>query len=77
MNAQGPRGETSMREVSLRSKIAIFSVGLLTFLGILTETSLTVAFPILMKQFNASLDSVQWLTSGYLLMVTVVMCSTA
>ncbi|MFT8357152.1 MAG: MFS transporter [Bifidobacterium aquikefiri] len=66
-----------MREVSLRSKIAIFSVGLLTFLGILTETSLTVAFPILMKQFNASLDSVQWLTSGYLLMVTVVMCSTA
>ncbi|MFT9008531.1 MAG: MFS transporter [Bifidobacterium sp.] len=66
-----------MREVSLRSKTAIFSVGLLTFLGILTETSLTVAFPILMKEFNASLDSVQWLTSGYLLMVTVVMCSTA
>ncbi|WP_369343674.1 MFS transporter [Bifidobacterium aquikefiricola] len=63
--------------MSLQSKLAIFSVGLLTFLGILTETSLTVAFPILMHQFNASLGSVQWLTSGYLLMVTVVMCSTA
>lgn len=63
--------------VTTRTKLAILSTGLLSFIGILVETSLNVTFPTMIKQFNTSLGTVQWLTSGYLLMVTIVMSTTA
>lgn len=56
---------------------AIFSVALMTFVGVLNETSMNVAYPILAKDFGVSLDVVQWITGGYLLMVTIVMGTTA
>ncbi|MCT3399881.1 MFS transporter [Lentilactobacillus hilgardii] len=63
--------------VSIRTKLAILATGLLSFIGILVETSLNVTFPTMMVQFHTSLSTVQWLTSGYLLMVTIVMSTTA
>lgn len=45
-------------------------------MGILTETSLNVTFPTMMKQFSVSLDVTQWTTTGYLLMIAIIMiCS--
>ncbi len=67
----------NQKVVSVQTKLAILSTGLLSFLGILVETSLNVTFPTMIKQFNTSLSTVQWLTSGYLLMVTIVMSTTA
>lgn len=64
-------------KVTFQTKIAILATGLLSFLGILVETSLNVTFPTMIKQFSTSLSTVQWLTSGYLLMVTIVMSTTA
>lgn len=56
---------------------AIFSMALLTFIGILNETAMNVTYPELVKYFGVSLDIVQWITTGYLLMVTIVMGTTA
>lgn len=56
---------------------AIVGTGILAFTGILTETSMNVTFPELMKQFGISLSVVQWLTTAYLLMVSLVMTTSA
>ena len=56
---------------------AIFSMALLTFVGILNETAMNVTYPELVKVFGVSLDVIQWITTGYLLMVTIVMGTTA
>jgi Arabinose efflux permease len=63
--------------VSNRVKLSILAVGLLSFTGILIETSMNVTFPTLTKVLNVSLGTVQWLTTGYLLLTTVVMSTTA
>ncbi|MFB9770320.1 MFS transporter [Lactiplantibacillus modestisalitolerans] len=63
--------------VTLRVKLSILAVGLLTFLGVLIETSMNVTFPTLTKDLNVSLGTVQWLTTGYLLLTTIVMSTTA
>lgn len=60
-----------------RAYIAIFPMAMMTFLGILNETSVNVTYPILSREFNTSLDVTQWITAGYLLTVTIVMGTTA
>lgn len=57
--------------------LAIFSCALLAFIGVLNETSMNVTYPELSRLFDISLDVVQWITAGYLLMVTLVMGTTA
>jgi len=63
--------------VSTRVKLSILAVGLLSFTGILIETSMNVTFPTLTKDLGVSLGIVQWLTTGYLLLTTIVMSTTA
>lgn len=50
---------------------AIVATGLMSFCGVIVETSMNVTFPILMHQFNVSTSTVQWMTSVYLLVVAV------
>lgn len=71
------RGKKLKDVVSNRVKLSILAVGLLSFTGILIETSMNVTFPTLTKVLNVSLGTVQWLTTGYLLLTTVVMSTTA
>ena len=61
------------KEVTGKHVLAILSCALMAFVGILTETSLNVTFPTLMKQFHVGLGTVQWTTTGYLLMIAVIM----
>ncbi|WP_082622358.1 MFS transporter [Levilactobacillus senmaizukei] len=49
----------------------------MAFLGILVETSMNVTFPTLMKTMHVSLSTVQWITTGYLLMVALLMITSA
>ena len=49
---------------------AIISIGLLSFLGIVVETSLNITFPQLTKYFSIPINQVQWLTTGYMLVST-------
>lgn len=63
--------------ISGRVYAGIFAVALLSFMGIMTETATNVTYPKLSNQFQISLDTTQWITAGYLLMVTIVMGTTA
>ncbi|WP_333589705.1 hypothetical protein [Ligilactobacillus acidipiscis] len=64
------------QNVSRQTKASIAAAAMLSFLGILVETSLNVTFPTLTREFNVTLGTMQWVTSGYLLMVTVIMSTT-
>ncbi|MBT8939315.1 MFS transporter [Lactobacillus delbrueckii subsp. bulgaricus] len=64
-------------EKSSKVNLAIFSAGLMTFIGILNETSMNVTYPLLVKEFHQPLATVQWITTAYLLTVTIVMGTTA
>lgn len=64
------------RNNNLKNILAVLAAAFMSFVGILTETSLNVTFPTMMKQFNVSLDVVQWTTTGYLLTIAIIMiCS--
>ncbi len=52
---------------------SIVAVGSLAFVGILTETVMTVLFPELMVEFNVDTATVQWITTIYLLAVAATM----
>ncbi|WEV37685.1 MFS transporter [Lactobacillus sp. ESL0677] len=56
---------------------AIISCALMAFVSILTETSLNVTFPTMMKQFHIGLGLVQWTTTGYLLAIAIIMVSSS
>lgn len=42
------------------------------FMAILSTTTINVAFPVFLKDFDASIDTVQWMITGYLLATGVV-----
>ena len=56
---------------SARLIITVISLAILTFMGIFSETSLAIVSPHLMKEFHVSAVAVQWLTSGFLLLLAV------
>ncbi|GBG93851.1 major facilitator superfamily transporter [Ligilactobacillus salitolerans] len=64
------------QKVSRQTIGSIAAAAILSFIGILVETSLNVTFPELTREFSVSLGTMQWVTSGYLLMVTIVMSTT-
>lgn len=63
--------------VSTQTNLSIAAAALLSFIGILTETSLNVTFPTMTHEFGLPLSTIQLLTSGYLLTVTIVMSTSA
>lgn len=65
------------KKVTLKHVLAIINCAFMAFVSILTETSLNVTFPTLMKQFHVGLGMVQWTTTGYLLMIAIIMVSSS
>lgn len=57
--------------VATKLVIVVVSLAILTFLGILSEASLNIAYSTLMEEFSISASVVQWLTTGYLLLLSV------
>lgn len=66
---EGPQPSRYMSEGRLT--IVVVALSILTFLGILSETSLNIAYSTLMGEFSISADVVQWLTTGYLLLLSI------
>lgn len=66
---EGPQPSRYMSEGRLT--IVVVALAILTFLGILSETSLNIAYSTLMGEFSISADVVQWLTTGYLLLLSI------
>ncbi|WP_125607717.1 DHA2 family efflux MFS transporter permease subunit [Lapidilactobacillus bayanensis] len=63
-------------KMSKRDLLSIVAAAIMAFIGVLIETSMNVTFPTLTKQFGVTLSTVQWVTTGYLLMVSlVIICS--
>lgn len=60
-----------MGSFSRRLIITVISLAILTFMGIFSETSLAIISPDLMNEFQVSAVTVQWLTSGFLLLLAV------
>ncbi len=54
---------------SARLIVTVISLAVLTFMGIFSETSLAIVSPHLMEEFNVSAVTVQWLISGFLLLL--------
>ena len=51
---------------------AVVATGLMSFCGVIVETSMNVTFPTLMRQFSVTSNVVQWMTSVYLLVVAMI-----
>lgn len=52
---------------------SMVATGILAFFGLFLETVLNVLFPALMEEFSIGVSDVQWMTSGYLLVISVIM----
>lgn len=61
------------RKLDARLICSIFAAGLMSFSGVLIETAGNVTFPVLMSEFNVNMSMVQWMTTGYLLVASIVM----
>lgn len=51
---------------------AVIAAGLMSFGGVLIETAMNVTFPHLMQEFNIDASGIQWVTTGYLLAIAIV-----
>lgn len=47
------------------------------FLALLTEVSTNIAFPLFMEKFHVSVSAVQWLTTGFMLVMSAVLPASA
>ncbi|MDU8923399.1 DHA2 family efflux MFS transporter permease subunit [Pasteurellaceae bacterium LIM206] len=52
--------------------LAIIAMAIMSFSGVVSETAMNVTFPTLMREFNIGTSTVQWLTTGYLLVLSLV-----
>ncbi|MFT8357070.1 MAG: MFS transporter [Bifidobacterium aquikefiri] len=66
---------TRTPSIDCRLLWSVISMAMLTFLGILSETSLNIAYSSLMRQYGIEASVVQWLTTGYLLVLAIVIPS--
>jgi EmrB/QacA subfamily drug resistance transporter len=56
---------------------AILAAGLLSLSGVVIETAMNITFPTLMREFSVSTDTVQWMTTLYLLIVAIIVLLSA
>lgn len=61
------------RKLDAKLICSIFAAGLMSFSGVLIETAGNVTFPVLMNEFHVNMSMVQWMTTGYLLVASIVM----
>lgn len=59
-------------KISPKVYAAIIATGLMSFCGVIVETSMNITFPTLMREYNLATNTVQWMTSIYLLVVSIV-----
>ena len=57
---------------NLRLVGKIFATGVMSFCGVVSETAMNVTFPMLMHDFGVGTSTVQWITTGYLLVLSLV-----
>lgn len=58
-------------KLTIKQLLAILSAGLFSFSGVLIETATNITFPTLMNEFQVTTSMVQWMTTGNLLMMGI------
>lgn len=58
--------------VPVRLMLAVVAACLVSFCSLLTETAVNIAFPAIMQDFSVSTKTIQWLTTGNLLVVAMI-----
>lgn len=59
------------RKIDLPLVLSLIATGLLSFSGVVIETAMNITFPALMEEFGVDTSMVQWMTTGYLLVLSV------
>ncbi|MGL2271064.1 MFS transporter [Oenococcus oeni] len=59
--------------ISKKLLASILAIGIMSFCGVVVETAMNITFPTLIKEFNVSTATVQWMTTIYLLVVAIIM----
>lgn len=60
------------KTIDLKLLLSILATGAMTFGGIVAETAMNVTFPTLMKEFQVNTAAVQWITTGYLFILALI-----
>lgn len=63
---------TRSPKISLNLILAILAAGLMSFSGVIVETAMNITFPTLMTDMHVTTSTVQWMTTGYLLVVAII-----
>ena len=66
------RKQKEMSKHNLKLIGEIFATGVMSFCGVVSETAMNVTFPTLMDEFGIGTSTVQWITTGYLLVLSLV-----
>lgn len=69
--------ETSERVLDTRLLLSIIAAGIMSFSGVVVETAMNVTFPALMREFGIGTSLVQWITTGYLLVLALIIPTSA
>lgn len=57
------------RRVDARFVLSVIACGIMSFSGVVVETAMNITFPTLMAEFGVDTATVQWITTGYLLVL--------
>ena len=68
---------SSTRVLDARLLFSIIAAGIMSFSGVVVETAMNVTFPTLMHEFNIGTSLVQWITTGYLLVLALIIPTSA
>lgn len=60
------------RKIDVKLILSIIAAGIMSFSGVVVETAMNVTFPTLMAEFDIGTSTVQWITTGYLLILAVI-----
>ena len=62
----------SKQKLTPRVVASVIAAGIMSFSGVVVESSMNVTFPTLMGEFGISTAVVQWITTGYLLVLSII-----
>ncbi len=65
--------EPFTRRIDARLILSVIACGIMSFSGVVVETAMNITFPSLMDEFSVDTATVQWVTTGYLLVLTAIM----
>ena len=60
------------RKMDAKLILSILAAGIMSFSGVVVETAMNVTFPTLMEEFQVGTATVQWITTGYLLILAMI-----